>query len=211
MSAARRILALSTYCDRRLGDAFLVRAASTYGTGIAVSYAIGIALDPAAAAPLLDRALTTLAWVPGAVIALVGARDADGAEVAGGPAHLARSRGFGAAELTRARLLGTALRITRVVGLRAFLLALFAASRASENAAAEARWVLGAAAVAVVLGGVLALLSRLAAAVLPERGRFLLLAGAAVASVVGVLWPAAPSLGGFFGALAPGLLGIGGT
>jgi hypothetical protein len=211
VSAARRILALSTYCDRRLGDAFLVRAAGTYGTGIAVSYAIGIALDPSATAPLLDRALTTLAWVPGAVIALVGARDADGADDAGGPSHLARLRGFGTQELARARLLGTALRITRVIGVRALLLALFAASRAPESAGTEARWVLGALAMAVVLGLVLALLSRLAAAVLPERGRFLLLAGVAVASVLGVLWPAAPSLGDFFGALAPGLLGIGGT
>jgi hypothetical protein len=176
-----------------------------------VSYAIAIALDPSATASLLDRALTTLAWVPGTVIALVAARDADGPDDASGAAHLARLRGFGAAELTRARLLGTALRITRVVGVRALLLALFAASRASESAASEARWVLGVGVLAVALGGVLALLSRLAATVLPERGRLVLIAGVAVASVLGVLWPSAPSLGDFFGALAPSLLGIGGT
>lgn len=211
MSAARRLLDLTAFCDRRLGDAFLVRAAGTYGTGIAVSYALAIALEPSAAASLLDRALTTLAWVPGAVIALVAARDADGAGDASGATHLARLRGFGTAELSRARLLGTALRIARTVGVRALLLALFAASRAQESAAAEARWVLGVVALAVVLGGVLALLARLAATILPERGRLVLMGGVAVASVLGVLWPAAPSLGDFFGALAPSLLGVGGT
>jgi hypothetical protein len=141
----------------------------------------------------------------------VAARDADGPGDTTGAIPLARQRGFGSEELARARLLGTALRITRVVGVRALLLALFAASRAAESAATEARWVLGVVPLAVVLGAVLSLLSRLAAAVLPERGRFLLVAGVAVASVLGVLWPAAPSLGDFFGALAPGLLGIGGT
>jgi hypothetical protein len=211
VSGARRLLALTAFCDRRLGDAFLVRAAGTYGSGIAVSYAIAIALDPSATATLLDRALTTLAWVPGAVIALVAARDAGGVENSSGEAELARLRGFGPTELSRARLLGTALRITRVIGVRALLLTLFAASRAAENGLTEARWVLGVAVLAVVLGAVLALLSRLAAALLPERGRFLLMAGVALTSVLGVLWPAAPSLGDFFGALAPGLLGIGGT
>jgi hypothetical protein len=209
--AAHGLLSLTAFCDRRLGDAFLVRAAGTYGSGIAVSYAIAIALDPSATAMLLDRAVTTLAWVPGAIIALVAARDADGAEDAGGDAELARLRGFSSKELSHARLLGTALRIARVIGVRALLLALFAASRASESSLTEAHWVLGVVIVAVVLGATLALLSRLAATVLPERGRFLLMAGVALASVAGVLWPAAPSLGDFFAALAPGLLGIGGT
>jgi hypothetical protein len=206
-----RLLALTSFWDRRLGDAFLVRAAGTYGSGIAVSYAIAIALDPTAAASLLDRAFTTLAWVPGAVIALVAARDADGTADDTGATTLARQRGFGAADLARARLFGTALRIARVIGVRALLLASFAASRAPAGPLTGARWVLGAAALALVLGVVLALLSRLAATLLPERGRFLLMAGAALASAVGVIWPAAPSLGDFFGALAPGLLGTGGT
>jgi hypothetical protein len=211
VSTARRLLALTTFCDRRLGDAFLVRAAGTYGTGIAASYALVIAIEPSVTGPLLDRALTTLVWVPGAVIALVAARDADGREEESGPALLARLRGFGAEELRRARFLGTALRIARVIGLRALLLALFAASRASESLATEARWIAGVAVLAIVVGVVLALLSRLASAIVPERGRFLLMAGAVVASVLGVLWPAAPSLGGFLGALAPNFLGIGGT
>lgn len=211
MSGPSRILALTAFCDRRLGDAFLVRAAGTYGTGIAVSYAIAMALDPSATAALLDRAFTTLAWVPGAVIALVAARDADGTADEGGAALLARQRGYAPVELARARLLGTALRIARVVGVRALLLALFAASRAPEAKLVEARWALGAVALAVVLGAVLAPLSRLAARLLPERGRFLLIAGAALASALGAIWPSAPSLGDFFGALAPGLLGIGGT
>jgi hypothetical protein len=211
MSAAGRLLTLTAFCDRRLGDAFLVRAAATYGTGIALSYALAIALDPARTAPLLDRAFTTLAWVPGAVIALVAARDADGPDGASGASVLARQRGFGEEELSRARVLGTALRIARVVGVRALLLALFAASRAPDGALAGARWVLGAAGLAVVLGAVLSLLSRLAAAVLPERGRLLLMASAAIASALGLIWPGAPSLGDFLGSLAPGLLGIGGT
>lgn len=211
MSGARRLLALTAFCDRRLGDAFLVRAAGTYGSGIAVSYALAIALDPSRTAALLDRAFTTFAWVPGAVIALAAARDADGSDDASGAALLARQRGFGAEELSRARLFGTGLRIARVIGLRALLLALFAASRAPESPLVEARWVLGAVALSVVLAAVLAPLSRLAARLLPERGRVLLLAGAALASALGVIWPAAPSLGDFFGTLAPGLLGIGGT
>jgi hypothetical protein len=209
--AAHGLLSLAAFCDRRLGDAFLVRAAGTYGTGIAASYAIAMAFDPSASGMLLDRALTTLAWVPGAVIALVAARDADGAADTSGVAPLSRLRGFDAKDLSRARLLGTALRIARAVGVRGLLLALFAASRAAESSLTEMRWVLGVAVLAVVLGVVLSLLSRLAAAVLPERGRFLLMAGVALASVAGALWPAAPSLGAFFGALAPGLLGIGGT
>jgi hypothetical protein len=211
VSTARRLLALTTFCDRRLGDAFLARAANTYGSGIAVSYAILVALEPSAAAPLLDRALTTMAWVPGVVIALVAARDADSSADESGTSRLARLRGFGPEELRRARFLGTALRITRVIGLRALLLTLFACSRASETLLTEARWAAGVAVFAVVLGTVLALLSRVAAALVPERGRFLLMAGAAVASVLGLLWPSAPSLGKFFDALPPSLLGIGGT
>jgi hypothetical protein len=209
--AAHGLLSLAVFCDRRLGDAFLVRAAGTYGSGIAASYAIAIAFEPSASATLLDRGLTTLAWVPGAVIALVAARDADGTEDASGAAELARLRGFSAQQLSRARLLGTALRIARAVGVRGLLLALFAASRAAESSLTEARWVVGAAVIAIVLGAVLSLLSRLAAALLPERGRLLLMAGVALASVAGALWPAAPSLGAFFGTLAPGVLGIGGT
>jgi hypothetical protein len=207
--AAHGLLSLAAFCDRRLGDAFLVRAAGTYGSGIALSYAIAIAIDPPASAFLLDRALTTLAWVPGTVIALVAAREAGGAEDTNGAAELARLRGFGAKELSQARFLGTALRIARAVGVRGLLLALFAASRAAESSLTELRWVLGVAVVALVLGALLAGLSRLAAAVLPERGRFVLMAGVALASVAAALWPAAPSLGSVFGALAPGVLGIG--
>jgi len=208
-----RLAALAEFADRRLGDTFLVRTAGVYGWGIVVTYAVLIALDPASAPALLDRAFVTLAWVPGTVIAFAAARDAGGAEESSGDAFLAGQRGLDHRELAIARFFGVARRIGRTVGVRAVLVSLYAASHAAGvgGGVDAVRWVLGAVLFAIVLGLGLAALSRGAALVLPGRGRLLLVAAVLLPVALSLAWPGAPNLPAIFRGLAPEVLGGGAT
>jgi hypothetical protein len=206
--------ALAALADRRLADSYLVRAAGLYGWGIAMSYAVGMLLDPSATLALLASAVVTLAWVPGAVIAFAAARDAGGATESSGIALLARQRGFDHRALAWARFVGTASRISRAVGVRAVLLALFAASRGSGPVAAGAaplRWVSGALRWSRVAGLGVAGLARAAAWLLPERGRFLLVAVLLLPLAAALAWPGTVTLVDVVSGLVPTLLGSGAT
>jgi ABC-type thiamine transport system ATPase subunit len=63
-------------CERRLREGFVGRAATLYGIGIAVSYAVVALIAPMSALELTRRALVTAVVVVGALVGLAGLRDA---------------------------------------------------------------------------------------------------------------------------------------
>lgn len=206
-----RLALLAALCDRRLRDAFLVRAAGLYGWGVVASFALLIALDRSATLSLLGKALVTLAWVPGVVVAFAAARDGGGSDEASGLLFLARQRGFDHRELAWARVLGAALCIGRALAVRTLVLSAFAASRAIENDGrwGAVGWVFGALSFSVVAGVLLAALARGAAFVLPERGRFVFSVLVLLPLAASTVWPGTPNLPLMVRELVPGLLGGG--
>jgi hypothetical protein len=186
---------LEALCARRLRDGFFVRAARWYGLGIAASYALALGFAPRDATTLLVRALGTLAWIVGGILALASARDSGGSEHDGLLA-LARQRGFAAGELARARFSTAARRIALGVGGPALVIALvpWLSARSFAELTSAALRTCGALAFALTLGVTLAALARGSAALAPERGRATLLGLVLVPHAARSLWPELPSV-----------------
>jgi hypothetical protein len=122
----RRRLALVALAERRLRENYLGRAASFYGWGIAVSYALLIALAPDSAWLLLERALVTACASVGALAAGAALRDAWSLRDDDALGSLAGAAGFGGASVHAARAAGAVWRALKAGGVPALLLAVFA-------------------------------------------------------------------------------------
>ncbi len=120
-----RRLALVALAERRLRENYLGRAASFYGWGIAVSYALLIAVAPANAWPLVGHALVTGCWIVGALAAGAALRDAWARRNDDALGALAREAGFGGAAVQWLRAAGAIWRALKAIGPPAVLLAVF--------------------------------------------------------------------------------------
>ena len=173
----RALVRVSRRAQRELWG---LRLARLYGIGIGISYAMltfGLASDLKLTTSLWARCLTTASWVAG-LGALSLARDLAARDEAQGVTSLARLRGFGDQTLERARTLAGAMTLFSAVALPGLLVALatllrFRTLPGTLSALSLALCTLP---YAALLGGVLALLARLCSKLLPERGRWLLLA-----------------------------------
>ncbi|HKY39401.1 MAG TPA: hypothetical protein VJN18_25860 [Polyangiaceae bacterium] len=157
-----------------------LRLARLYGIGVGISYALlafGLASDPKLATSLWTRCLTTASWVAG-LGALSLARDLVARDEAQGITSLARLRGFGDQALERARTLSGAVTLFGAVAAPGLLVALAALLRfrTVPGALSALSLALMTLPYAALLGGVLTVLARLCSRLLPERGRWLLLA-----------------------------------
>ncbi len=167
-------------CGRAQRELWGLRLGRMYGIGIGISYAAVAVFAPptlAGAAKLWVRCLATASWVAG-VGALSLARDLAARDAASGLSSLSRLRGFGEAELERARTVAGALRLSSAVlvpGLIASLglLVSFHTLRGAIVALSLAVLTLP---YAALVGGSLAPLARACSRWLPGRGRLLLLA-----------------------------------
>jgi hypothetical protein len=121
----RRRLALIALAERRLHENYLGRAASFYGWGVAVSYALLIAVAPASAWPLFERALVTAGGIVGALAGGAALRDAWGRRNDDALGALARGAGFGGSAVQGLRAAGAVWRALKAIGAPAALLAVF--------------------------------------------------------------------------------------
>lgn len=123
---SRRPLALAALAERRLHEGYLGRAASFYGWGIAVSYALLIIVAPASAWALVARALVTGACIVGALAAAAAVRDALADPERDALAALARETGFGTTAVQAARAAGAVWRAVRALAAPSIALAALA-------------------------------------------------------------------------------------
>lgn len=121
----RRRLALVALAERRLQQNYLGRAASFYGWGIAASYALLIAVAPASAWLLVERALVTGSGIVGTLSAGAALRDAWNRRDDDALGALAREAGFGGGAVHAVRAAGAAWRAVKAIGAPAVLLAVF--------------------------------------------------------------------------------------
>lgn len=172
--------ALVRLCSRAQRELWGLRLGRIYGIGIGVSYAIVALVAPpesGGAAKLWVRCVATASWVAG-VGALSLARDLAARDATQGLITLSRLRGFGPAQLERARALAGAIRLGSTVLVPGWILALgllvsFHTLRGALVALALAVLTLP---YAALVGGTLAPLARACSRWLPGRGRLLLLA-----------------------------------
>jgi len=122
-------------CERRLREGFVGRAATLYGFGIAVSYALVALIAPVSALELTRRALVTAVVVVGALVGVAGLRDAGAERSLDAVTALVREHGVSARALRFARALALVLRLLKAavapcaaVGLFALLLRLLGAA-----------------------------------------------------------------------------------
>jgi hypothetical protein len=190
-----------------------LRAARVYAVGVFATYAMVIAVAPAAGRlaaiqSAMHAALVALSWVVGALAALGTARGL--AQQADGDAlrALALQRGFGAHAVLRARTLSAALRVARLVGIPALLLVGVAVARGQSLA-----WALvtvpALAVYAAALGLSLALLAHFSAGLSPRHPRALLAALVLGPVLVSQAYPGFPTLPGVFAALLDRLMSVG--
>jgi hypothetical protein len=167
-------------CSQAQRELWGLRLGRLYGIGIGISYAImAVVASPATggAAKLWVRCVATASWVAG-VGALSLARDLAARDATQGLIGLSRLRGFGPAQLERARALAGAIRLGSTVLVPGWICALgllisFRSLRGALVALALAALTLP---YAALVGGTLAPLARACSRWLPGRGRTLLLA-----------------------------------
>jgi hypothetical protein len=181
-SAAKPALfprALVRLCSKAQRELWGLRLGRLYGIGIGISYGVVELVGPASTTTsvrLWVRAVATASWVAG-IGALSLARDLSARDAACGLGGLTRLRGYGEAELERARTLAGALRLSTTVALPGILLSLASllhlhTLRGTAVALALAALTLP---YALLVGGCLAPLARACSRWLPGRGRLLLL------------------------------------
>jgi hypothetical protein len=198
----RALVRLCTEAQRRLWG---LRLGRLYGIGIGISYAIlewTSAASFGASAKLWARAMATATWVAG-VGALSLARDLPERDAAQGLTSLARLRGFGEAEVERARSVAGALRLSKTVATPGLILALATLLRFATLPGALVALSLSLLTLpyAALVGGILAPLARSCSRWLPGRGRLLLLAIVLgpwlLATGLGVFVPSIPAAFGW--------------
>lgn len=166
-------------CQQAQRTLWGLRLGRLYGFGIGLSYAVLMFLgppSPATATKLWARALITASWVAG-VGALSLATELAARDATQGITGLARLRGFGEAELERARTVAGALRLTTTVatpGLM-FALASLISFRTLHGTLVSLALALFTLPYAALVGGSLSLLARGCSSWLPGRGRLLLM------------------------------------
>lgn len=192
---ARRLALLIALAERRLKDRFLSRSGRFYAWGIAISYVFAMWMDFGEPSWLLRRALGTLAWVSGGMVALSALRNPEDAGERGLLA-LVRRRGATHHELVRAQLLALGVRLLRVTGWPAIVLGLVAGVSVRERSQPSAVLLTTVAALAfVALTSVMVTLAARAAAVLgAERAKLTFLALVLLPHLAHSLWPSVPSL-----------------
>jgi len=201
-SRERALLALFDL-GRRKG--FGLRAAKLYAFGVFCTYAIAIWIADRAGSGEVGRgfvraALVALSWVVGALAALGTARALAAPAERDALSALAFQRGFDRRDVLRARTLGAALRIWRLVAIPALLLVLLALARGQSIAWAVVA-TLGIALYAAALGLFLALLAQFSAELSSRHPRALLSALVLGPLLLSQLYPAIPSVSGAFAAL----------
>lgn len=122
----RRRLALAALAEERLREGFLGRAATMYGWGIAVSYAVLVLIAPASSLVLLRRALVTALGVVGTLVVAALLRDVLGDPRFDAVRVLARHFGFDRDERRLARIAAALLRLGKAIGVPGAALALVA-------------------------------------------------------------------------------------
>lgn len=196
--------ALVRLCSRAQGELWGLRLGRLYGFGIGISYALVAILAPPAsggAAKLWVRCLATASWVAG-VGALSLARDLAARDATQGLVSLSRLRGFGPAQLERARALAGAIRLGGTVLVPGLILALglLISFRTLHGALVALALAVLTVPYAALVGGTLAPLARACSRWLPGRGRLLLLAITLGPWLLGSgLGTGVPSIPGAFG------------
>jgi len=174
--ARERALVALFDLGRRKG--FALRAAQLYAFGVFICYAILIWLadgehQRSELSSLMYAALVSLSWVVGALAASGTVRNLARSPDRAGLVALALTRGFSHRDVTRARSIATALRVTRLVAIPALLLLALTLVRGQTPGFVVSR----APAVvlyATLLGICLAVLTELSAALAPRHARALL-------------------------------------
>jgi hypothetical protein len=151
-----------------------------YGIGVGISYAAVAVFAPPSttgAAKLWVRCVATASWVAG-VGALSLARDLAARDATSGLSNLSRLRGFGEAELERARTVAGALRLGSTVLVPGLIvsLGLLVSFHTLHGALMALSLSVLTLPYAALVGGSLAPLARACHRWLPGRGRLLLLA-----------------------------------
>ena len=167
-------------CSRSQRELWGLRLGRLYGFGIGISYAAVAMFAPPStggAAKLWVRCVVTASWVAG-VGALSLARDLSARDTAQGIVSLSRLRGFGEAQLERARTLAGALRLAGTVLVPGLILALglLLRFRTWHGALVALSLAVLTLPYAALVGGTLAPLARACNRWLPGRGRLLLMA-----------------------------------
>lgn len=168
---------LCSHAQRQLWG---LRLGRMYGIGIGISYAAVAVFAPpsaAGAAKLWVRCVATASWVAG-VGALSLARDLAARDATSGLSSLSRLRGFGEAELERARTVAGALRLGSTVLVPGLIvsLGLLVSFHTFPGALMALSLSVLTLPYAALVGGTLAPLARACSRWLPGRGRLLLLA-----------------------------------
>lgn len=185
-----------------------MRMARAYSFGVALSFAVLVALLPTGARSAFNRwlvdALRSASWVVAGLSALSAARDLEQRDDADGFSSLCALRGSGRGERAWAQAIATALRIA--VGVCLPALAVLAVSALKSRGPALGQWLLLWTALivgyAAALGVTLSLLARASARLLADQARFLLLAVVFAPELLRALagWPL-PSLPSAFDSL----------
>lgn len=167
-------------CSKAQQQLWGLKLGRWYGLGVGVSYALVALAGPeslAVSSKLWARCLATATWVAGAA-ALSLATDLASRDATQGLTGLVRLRGFGEAELERARRLAGALRLSAIVLWPGLVLSVASLVRFRTLEGALQALSLGLLTLpyAALVGSVLSLLARLCHRLLPGRGRLLLLA-----------------------------------
>ena len=198
----RRLAELVALCERRLKDRFLSRSGRLYGWGIAVSYTLMMWLGFGDSSAMLRRALGTLAWLAGGMVVLSALQNPS-APAERGLLALVRKRGASESELANAQQLALGLRLLRVIGWPALVLAVAAGLTAREGAGPLAVLpnLLGVVVFGVVTIAVLTLSARAALILAPARVRVTFLALVLLPHLAHAIWPSVPSIPAVLGAV----------
>jgi hypothetical protein len=129
------LLVLRALAEERLREGFLGRAARVYGWAIAVSYGALMLAAPGSAGVLLGRAVTTGLGVVGTLVACALARDVLADPLRDSVAALARENGFERRELALAQSVAALVRLAKVVGIPACVLAALALAVSASGGA----------------------------------------------------------------------------
>lgn len=200
-------------CERRLCDALSVKTARLYGIGVLVSYLVALAVLRAELSPgeLTRRALATLSWIAGGLVAFGATRDLDRADEEAGVTDLVRLRGFDARALELARSSAIALRVLRVVGLPGVIFSIASLAVAGDPWAALSGLARTAGVVFYVLcfAAGIALLCRAAVLLAPSRARLALIGLVFGPQLGAVLVPGLPNVPHLYSRLLDLCLGLG--
>jgi len=206
--------ALVTLFDLGGRKGFALRAAQLYAFGVLVAYAALMLLmngeqRRAELSSVLYAALASLSWVVGALAAFGTARNLTRSPDRAGLVALARSRGFSARDMLRARVLAASLRVARLIAIPALLLLALTLVR-GQTASFVLLRAPGIVLYAALLGMCLAILAEISAELAPRHTRALLAALVLGPVLFAQVYAWVPSLPATFASLLDRLFTSGG-